>query len=74
MYQAPWAIYEHRLTLEKDLCDLLEHMIRVLEVTAAVFCKKAMGEDIDFPSEDTDDDQLEEELDKMLDRTDEEYN
>ena len=78
MYQAPWAIYEHRLSLEKDLCDLLEHMIRVLEVTAAVFCKKAMGEDIDFPSEDpedTDDDQLEKELDKMLDMTNvEEYN
>lgn len=75
MYQAPWALYEHRLTSHEDLYDLLEHMIRVLEVTAAVFCKKAMGEDIDFLSEDADEDDLEAELEKMLAMTDEEeYN
>ena len=45
MYEdAVWAIYEHRLSTSEDLTEILEHIIRVLEVTAQVFHMKINGE------------------------------
>lgn len=69
MYEAPWAIYEHRLSSSEDLDDLLEHIIHLLKITASLFCKKAMGEDIDFPSDESEtdiDDELDAELQKLF--------
>lgn len=71
MYEnAAWAIYEHRLTSTDNLAELLEHIIRVLEATAHVFYKKINGEEVEDRSEETDDssdEELEAELQKMLD-------
>lgn len=67
---AAWAIYEHRLTSTDNLAELLEHIIRVLEVAAHVFYKKISGEDVMGRSEeleDSSDEELEAELQKMLD-------
>ncbi len=78
MYEnAAWAIYEHRLNSTDDLSDLLEHIIRVLEAAAHVFYKKINGEDVmgrsDLP-DDSSDDELEAELQKMLDGIEDETN
>lgn len=70
MYEdAVWAIYEHRFSTCEDLAEILEHIIRVLEVTAQVFHKKISGEDVVFNSDDSDevsDEQLEAELQRLL--------
>lgn len=75
MYEnAAWAIYEHRLTSTDNLAELLEHIIRVLEAAAHVFYKKINGEDVMGRSEELDDssdEQLEAELQKMLDSIEE---
>ena len=75
MYEyAAWAIYEHRLTSTDNLAELLEHIIRVLEATAHVFYKKINGEDVmgrSEESEDSSDEELEAELQKMLDSIEE---
>lgn len=80
MYEgAVWAIYEHRLTSLDNLQELLEHIINVLETTAHVFYKKVNGEEIvdcRNESEQKFDDELEEELQKLLDNIEieEEFN
>ncbi len=69
-----WAVYEHRLSAADDLSDLLEHIIRVLEAAAHVFHKKINGEEVldSFDeADDSSDDELEAELQKVLDETDE---
>lgn len=75
MYEnAVWAIYEHRLTSTDNLAELLEHIIRVLEAAAHVFYKKINGEDVmgrSEESEDSSDEELEAELQKMLDSIEE---
>lgn len=75
MYEnAAWAIYEHRLTFTDNLAELLEHIICVLEAAAHVFYKKINGEDVmglSEESEDSSDEQLEAELQKMLDSIEE---
>ena len=75
MYEnAAWAIYGHRLTSTDNLAELLEHIIRVLEATAHVFYKKINGEDVmgrSEESEDSSDEELEAELQKMLDSIEE---
>ena len=75
MYEnAVWAIYEHRLTSTDNLAELLEHIIRVLEAAAHVFYKKINGEDVmgrTEESEDSSDEELEAELQKMLDSIEE---
>lgn len=68
-----WAIYEHRLGSTDNLAELLEHIIRVLEVTAHVFYKEINGEDVAGRLEESDvesDDDFEAELQKMLDSID----
>lgn len=71
MYEnAVWAIYEHFLTSTDNIVDLLEHIIRVLEATAHVFYKKINGEEVmgcSEESEDSSDEELEAELQKVLD-------
>jgi len=65
-----WAIYEHRLTSTDNLSMLLEHIIRVLEAVAHVFCGKINGEDVMDrleECEDCSDEELEAELQRMLD-------
>lgn len=75
MYEnAVWAIYEHRLTSTDNLSELLEHIIRVLEAAAHVFYKKINGEDVmgrSEESEDSSDEELEAELQKILDSIEE---
>lgn len=75
MYEnAVWAIYEHRLTSTDNLSELLEHIIRVLEAAAHVFYKKINGEDVmgrTEESEDSSDEELEAELQKILDSIEE---
>ena len=75
MYEnAVWAIYEHRLTSTDNLAELLEHIIRVLEAAAHVFYKKINGEDVmgrSEESEDSSDEELEAELQKILDSIEE---
>ena len=75
MYEnAAWAIYEHRLNSTENLAELLEHIIRVLEATAHVFYRKINGEDVmgrSEESEDSSDEELEAELQKMLDSIEE---
>ena len=75
MYEnAVWAIYEYRLTSTDNLAELLEHIIRVLEAAVHVFYKKINGEDVmgrSEESEDSSDEELEAELQKMLDSIDE---
>ena len=70
MYEdAVWAIYEHRLSTSEDLTEILEHIIRVLEVTAQVFHMKINGQDVMFnsdASDDVSDEMLEAELQRML--------
>ena len=70
MYEdAVWAIYEHRLSTSEDLTEILEHIIRVLEVTAQVFHMKINGQDVMFnsdASDDVSDELLEAELQRML--------
>lgn len=76
MYEdAVWAIYEHRLSTFEDLTEILEHIIRVLEVTAQVFHMKINGGDVVFNSDDGEevsDEQLEAELQRMLQSIDDE--
>lgn len=67
-----WAIYEHKLVSTDNLSELLEHIIRVLEVTAYVFHKKINGEELNFEdsSEDNDsDDSIEAKINKILEDT-----
>ena len=75
MYEnAAWAIYEHRFTSTDNLAELLEHIIRILEAAAHVFYKKINGEDVmgrSEESEDSSDEELEAELQKMLDSIEE---
>lgn len=75
MYEnAVWAIYDHRLTSTDNLAELLEHIIRVLEAAAHVLYKKLNGEDVmgrSEESEDSSDEELEAELQKMLDSIEE---
>ena len=75
MYEnAAWAIYEHHLNSTENLPELLEHIIRVLEATAHVFYRKLNGEDVMWrseESEDSSDEELEAELQKMLDSIEE---
>lgn len=75
MYEnAVWAIYDHRLISTDNLAELLEHIIRVLEAVAHVFYKKINGEDVmgrSEESEDSSDEELEAELQKMLDSIEE---
>ncbi len=69
-----WAVYEHYLSPTDNLSDLLEHIIRVLEATAHVFHKKINGEEVLDSSDEADessDDELEAELQKVLDEADE---
>ena len=71
---AVWAIYEHYLTSTDNLAELLEHIIRVLEAAAHVFYKKINGEDVVGrleESEDSSDEELEAELQKMFDSVEE---
>lgn len=74
MYEdAVWAIYEHRLSTSEDLTEILEHIIRVLEVTAQVFHMKINGQDVMFnsdASDDVSDELLEAELQRMLQNID----
>ena len=67
-----WAIYEHKLVTTDNLSELLEHIIRVLEVTAFVFHKKINGEELNFEdsSEDNEsDDSIEAKINKILEDT-----
>lgn len=69
-----WAVYEHRLTATDNLAELLEHIIRVLEATVHVFYRKISGEEVQGRSGESEvnsDDDLEEELQKMLDSIEE---
>lgn len=71
---AVWTIYEHYLTSTDNLAELLEHIIRVLEAAAHVFYKKINGEDVVGrleESEDSSDEELEAELQKMFDSIEE---
>ena len=78
MYEtAVWAMYEYHLTSMDNMSELLEHIIRVLEVTARVFYMKINGEEIAGHSDESDeisDDELDAELQKMLDGIEEESN
>lgn len=72
---AVWAIYEHRLNSTGNLSELLEHIIRVLEVTAHVFYKKILGDEVEGRAEDTEelsDEEVETELQRILDSIKEE--
>lgn len=65
-----WCVYEHYLNSIYNLSELLEHIIRVLEVTAMVFYKKLNGEELEIgeggePDENSDN-LLEEEMRKMF--------
>lgn len=63
MYESlVWAVYEHYLVSEENLEDLIEHMVRALMATVAVFHKKVNG------------DEIEAELDKLLEGIDENGN
>lgn len=64
-----WAIYEHKLVTTDNLSELLEHIIRVLEVTAFVFQKKINGEELNFEDSSEDensDDSIEAKINKLL--------
>ncbi|MBR4303154.1 MAG: hypothetical protein IKT80_06300 [Bacteroidaceae bacterium] len=64
-----WAIYEHKLVTTDNLSELLEHIIRVLEVTAFVFQKKINGEELIFEDSSEDensDDSIEAKINKLL--------
>lgn len=64
-----WAIYEHKLVTTDNLSELLEHIIRVLEVTALVFQKKINGEELNFEDSSEDensDDSIEAKINKLL--------
>ena len=75
MYEsAAWAVYEHRLITTDNLPELLEHIIRVLEIAVHVFYKKITGEEVSGRSDETSDDELEAELQKILDDIEEESN
>lgn len=78
MYEnAAWVIYEHRLTDADNLPELLEHIIRVLEAAALVFYKKIDGEDVSGRLAETDvcsDDEIENELQKILESVEDELN
>lgn len=70
MHGGVWSIYEHYISSTDDLTELLEHIIRVLGMTAYVFYKKINGEDYpehSIESNEPSDDELETELDKLLD-------
>lgn len=70
-----WAIYEHYLNSTENMTELLEHIIRVLEATANVFHKKMNGEEVIGRSEESDDcsdEELEAELQKMIERIEDE--
>lgn len=71
---AVWVVYEHRLTTTDNLPELLEHMICLLETAVHVFNKKIHGEDVVGRSDETSDDELEAELQKILDGIEEESN
>lgn len=67
-----WAIYEHKLVTTDNLSELLEHIIRVLEVTAFVFQKKINGEELNFEDSSEDensDDSIEAKINKILEET-----
>lgn len=75
MYDATWAVYEHRLRSTEDLTELLEHMIWILEAAADVFYKKLNGEEVNIGLDQLDgisDEELEEELEKMLESIEDE--
>lgn len=75
MYEsAAWAVYEHRLTTTDNLPELLEHIIRLLEAAAHVFYMKINGEEVAGRSDETSDEELEAELQKILDGIEEESN
>lgn len=75
MYEsAAWAVYEHRLTSTDNLPELLEHIIRLLEAAAHVFYMKINGEEVAGRSDETSDEELEAELQKILDGIEEESN
>lgn len=75
MYEsAAWAVYEHRLITTDNLPELLEHIIRVLEIAVHVFYKKITGEEVSGRSDETSDEELEAELQKILDDIEEESN
>lgn len=57
-----WTVYEHHLVSNENIKELLEHIIEVLQTSASVFDKKINGEEIDIPSENSDD-----EIDEALD-------
>lgn len=64
-----WVIYEHKLVTTDNLSELLEHIIRVLEVTAFVFQKKINGEELNFEDSSEDensDDSIEAKINKLL--------
>lgn len=64
-----WAIYEHKLVTTDNLSEILEHIIRVLEVTAFVFQKKINGEKLNFEDSSEDensDDSIEAKINKLL--------
>ena len=64
-----WAIYEHKLVTTDNLSELLEHIIRVLEVTAFVFQKKINGEELNFEDSsegENSDDSIEAKINKLL--------
>lgn len=67
-----WAIYEHKLVTTENLSELLEHIIRVLDVTAFVFQKKINGEELNFEDSSEDensDDSIEAKINKILEET-----
>lgn len=71
---AAWVVYEHRLTATDNLSEILEHIICILEAAAQVFYKKISGEEVSGRSNETSDDELEAELQKMLDGIEDESN
>ncbi len=77
------AVFEHRLSDNEDLEELLENMIHTLSMSLSVFLKKIKGEKIPYwdynPEEDDDeiddstldsDIELESELEKLLENID----
>ena len=66
-----WVIYEHRLCPMDDMTELLEHIIRVLEATALIFCRficddeEPIGQNKD-DTQDNEDRLLDAEVERLL--------
>lgn len=73
MYEtSAWAIYEHHLSVNENLSDILEHIIRTLAATAYIFYQKMYGENVveslmeSAESDEGADDDLEAQLKSLL--------